>query len=75
MDGKDLVNMFSYCYVAPRRLGSQFYSNYVKFSYPANRKKAVYLEFKMPETGFLDFSIKQSLANKVKPSEKSQIKI
>jgi hypothetical protein len=43
MDGKDFVNLFSYVYITPRRLGHKFYSNYFKFKIPANRKKAVYL--------------------------------
>ena len=65
LEGTDLKNLFSCCYITTRRIGGDFISNFYKFTYPANRKQAIYLEFNMPEEGFLDFSIKQLPSNKI----------
>lgn len=73
IEGRDLVNLFSVCYVTPRRLSSDYYSNFFKFTVPAGRRKAVHLEFEMPHEGFLDFSVKQLPSNKVTPDQKSKL--
>lgn len=75
MDGEDLKNLFSSCYISPRRVGSDFVSGFYKFSIPAGRTNAYYLEFNIPEETFLDFSIKQLPSNKVAPKEGSKMKI
>lgn len=68
LEGQDLRNLFSACYITTRRVGSDFISGYFKFTYPAKRTNAVYLEFNIPEETFLDFSIKQLPSNKILPS-------
>jgi hypothetical protein len=48
VDGEDLKNLFSCCYISTRRVGSDFVSGFFKFTYPANRTNAYYLEFDIP---------------------------
>ncbi len=73
VDGEDLKNLFSSCYITTRRIGSDFISGFYKFTYPANRTNAYYLEFNIPEETFLDFSIKQLPSNKTAPKAQSKI--
>ena len=73
VEGEDLKNLFSCCYISTRRLGSDFISGFYKFSYPAKRTNAYYLEFDIPEETFLDFSIKQLPSNKIAPKGGSKI--
>ena len=68
VEGQDLRNLFSACYITTRRIGADFMSGFFKFTYPAKRTNAVYLEFNLPEETFLDFSIKQVPSNKITPS-------
>ncbi len=68
-----MKNLFSCCYISPRRVGSDFVSGFYKFSIPAGRTNAYYLEFNIAEETFLDFSIKQLPSNKVTPKEGSKI--
>lgn len=76
LDAADLQNLFSSCYMTTRRIGSDFVSDYVRFSYPADRSKAYYVEFDIEDDQtFLDFSIKQPESNMVEASGKSRIQI
>ena len=68
VEGQDLKNLFSSCYITTRRVGSDCISGFWKFTYPAKRTNAIYLEFNIPEETFLDFSIKQVPSNKISPS-------
>ena len=70
-----MKNLFSCCYISTRRVGSDFISGFFKFTYPANRTNAYYLEFDIPEETFLDFSIKQLPSNKIAPKEGSKVEI
>lgn len=67
IEGQDLKNLFSACYITTRRVGSDNISGFWKFTYPAKRTNAIYLEFNIPEETFLDFSIKQIPSNKITP--------
>ena len=73
IDANDLKNLFSCCYITTRRIGKDFVSGFYKFTYPANRTNAYYLEFDIPQETFLDFSIKQLPSNKIVPGEKSRL--
>ena len=75
IDGADLKNLFSCCYLTTRRVGADFVSGFFKFTYPAKRTNAIYFEFNMPSESFLDFSIKQLPSNMISPSNQSKIEM